>query len=96
MLDEPTFRIAYRDSHGIARSFETGDWPWTALSLRFDDSPIPSRDRRLARRRRELVLTLLGAGRKPMTDAGQLPPVPKEYEGKSAHEIVDSLTARIR
>ncbi|WP_336649100.1 type I restriction endonuclease subunit R [Microbacterium sp. MMO-10] len=31
-----------------------------------------------------------------MTAAGQLPPVPKEYEGKSAQEIVDGLTARIR
>lgn len=31
-----------------------------------------------------------------MTDAGQLPPVPKEYEGKSAQEIVESLTARIK
>lgn len=31
-----------------------------------------------------------------MTDSGQLPPVPTEYEGKSAQEIVDSLTARIR
>lgn len=31
-----------------------------------------------------------------MTDAGQLPPVPVEYEGKSAQEILDSLTARIR
>ncbi|CAN7172626.1 HsdR family type I site-specific deoxyribonuclease [Microbacterium maritypicum] len=33
---------------------------------------------------------------KKMTDSGQLPPVPTEYEGKSAQEIVDSLTARIR
>lgn len=31
-----------------------------------------------------------------MTEAGQLPPAPKEYEGKSAQEIVDSLTSRIR
>jgi type I restriction enzyme R subunit len=31
-----------------------------------------------------------------MTDAGQLPPTPKEYEGMSAQEIVDSLAARIR
>ncbi|SDK36589.1 type I restriction enzyme, R subunit [Cryobacterium psychrotolerans] len=31
-----------------------------------------------------------------MTEAGQLPPVPKDYVGKSAQEIVDSLTARIR
>ena len=31
-----------------------------------------------------------------MTDAGQLPPAPKEYEGKSAEEILDSLTERIR
>lgn len=33
---------------------------------------------------------------KKMADAGQLPPVPTEYEGKSAQEIVDSLAARIR
>lgn len=33
---------------------------------------------------------------KKMTAAGQLPPVPKEYEGKSAQEIVDGLTSRIR
>lgn len=33
---------------------------------------------------------------KKMTASGQLPPVPTEYEGKSAQEIVDSLTARIR
>ncbi|MBY6061016.1 type I restriction endonuclease subunit R [Microbacterium esteraromaticum] len=33
---------------------------------------------------------------KKMSDAGQLPPVPTEYEGKSAEEIVDSLTARIK
>lgn len=31
-----------------------------------------------------------------MTETGQLPPVPTEYEGKSAQQIVDSLTARIR
>ncbi|QYG10871.1 type I restriction endonuclease subunit R [Microbacterium sp. PAMC22086] len=31
-----------------------------------------------------------------MTANGQLPPVPIDYEGKSAQEIVDSLTARIR
>jgi type I restriction enzyme R subunit len=31
-----------------------------------------------------------------MVESGQLPPVPKEYEGKSAQEIVDSLAARIR
>lgn len=33
---------------------------------------------------------------KKMTESGQLPPVPTEYEGKSAEEIVDSLTSRIR
>ena len=33
---------------------------------------------------------------KNMTESGQLPPVPKEYAGRSAQEIVDSLTARIR
>ncbi|QAY61867.1 type I restriction endonuclease subunit R [Microbacterium protaetiae] len=31
-----------------------------------------------------------------MTESGQLPPVPKEYEGKSAQEIVDSLSTRIQ
>ncbi|WP_292834916.1 CocE/NonD family hydrolase [Microbacterium sp.] len=31
-----------------------------------------------------------------MTENGQLPPVPEEYEGRSAQEILDSLTARIR
>lgn len=31
-----------------------------------------------------------------MSDAGQLPPVPEEYEGRSAQEILDSLTSRIR
>jgi type I restriction enzyme R subunit len=31
-----------------------------------------------------------------MTEAGQLPPIPEEYEGKSAQEILDSLTSRIR
>ncbi|WP_341976437.1 HsdR family type I site-specific deoxyribonuclease [Microbacterium sp. LWO13-1.2] len=31
-----------------------------------------------------------------MTDSGQLPPVLIEYEGRSAQEIVDGLTARIR
>ncbi|RUQ98187.1 type I restriction endonuclease subunit R [Labedella endophytica] len=31
-----------------------------------------------------------------MTDTGQLPPVPTEYVGRSAQEIVDGLTARIR
>lgn len=31
-----------------------------------------------------------------MSEAGQLPPVPIEYEGKSAQEILDSLTERIR
>lgn len=31
-----------------------------------------------------------------MSETGQLPPVPTEYEGKSAQEILDSLTARIQ
>lgn len=31
-----------------------------------------------------------------MSEKGQLPPVPTEYEGKSAREILDSLTARIQ
>lgn len=31
-----------------------------------------------------------------MVDKGELPPVPTEYEGKSADEIVDSLTDRIK
>lgn len=31
-----------------------------------------------------------------MSETGKLPPVPMEYEGKSAKEILDSLTARIQ
>lgn len=31
-----------------------------------------------------------------MSENGQLPPVPLDYEGKSAQEILDSLTARIQ
>lgn len=31
-----------------------------------------------------------------MSEAGQLPPVPTDYDGKSAREILDSLTARIQ
>lgn len=31
-----------------------------------------------------------------MTDAGQLPKPPADYDGKSAEEIIDSLTARIK
>jgi len=31
-----------------------------------------------------------------MSEKGQLPPVPTEYEGKSAQEILDSLTTRIQ
>ncbi|GAA1733434.1 hypothetical protein [Microbacterium paludicola] len=31
-----------------------------------------------------------------MVDSGQLPPVPEEYEEKSAEEIVDSIAARVK
>lgn len=31
-----------------------------------------------------------------MSESGKLPPVPLDYEGKSAQEILDSLTARIQ
>ncbi len=53
------------------------------------------RNVRIANRNIAVVIADAETIRK-MSDAGQLPPVPTEYDGKSAQEILDSLTARIQ
>lgn len=69
---EPTLRLRYADVHGIAFTEEAGDWPRPALAVQLDGDPEPSRSRREALRRRDLILSLRDADRNTVSEDEQM------------------------
>ena len=69
---EPTLRVSYADIYGIVFAEEAGDWPRPALALQLDGDPEPSRNRREALRRRDLILSLRDADRKTVSEDEQM------------------------